>query len=155
MGNWRTVNITGHIGSEEINAARELLSRTAHYDPWIRDDENEEMDALYCMAFGEGICGLHDWIRPDGKINAVGNLHERDFDNDDIEKALSILAKKFPTLSLTLHSGDDWESLHCTATFHVKDGECKRCPPEIEELNEISSESMMGNLWAALGRNGI
>lgn len=155
MGNWRTVNITGHIGSEEIDAARELLSRTAHYDPWIRDDESEEMDALYCMAFGEGICGLHDWIRPDGEINAVGNLHERDFDNDDIEKALSILAKKFPTLELTLHSGDDWESLHCTATFHVKDGECKRCPPEIEELSEISSESMMGNLWAALGRNGI
>lgn len=156
MGNWRTVNISGHIGTDEIDAAREMLTRAANYDPWMYDDgENDELCALYCLAFGTGMCGLRDWIRPSGNINAIGNLHERDFDNDDIEKALSVLAKKFPTLVLTLHSGDDWESLHCTATFHVKDGECKRCPPEIEELNEISSESVMENLWAALGRNGI
>ena len=156
MGNWRTVNISGHIGADEIDAARELLTRAANYDSWMYDDgENEEICSLFCLAFGEGLCGLRDWIRPNGTINAVGNLHERDFDNDDIEKALSILAKRFPTLELTLHSGDDWESLHCTATFHVKDGECKRCPPEIEELSEISSESIMENLWATLGRNGI
>ena len=156
MGNWRTVNISGHIGTDEIDAARELLTRVADYDSWMYDDgENEELCSLFCLAFGEGLCGLRDWIRPSGNINAVGNLYERDFDNDDIEKALSILAKRFPTLELTLHSGDDWESLHCTATFHVKDGECKRCPPEIEELSEISSESIMENLWATLGRNGI
>lgn len=156
MGNWRTVNISGHIGADEIDAARELLTRAANYDSWMYDDgKNEELCSLFCLAFGEGLCGLRDWIRPSGNINAVGNLHERDFDNDDIEKALSILAKRFPTLELTLHSGDDWESLHCTATFHVKDGECKRCPPEIEELSEISSESIMENLWATLGRNGI
>jgi len=156
MGNWRTVNISGHIGADEIDAARELLTRAANYDSWMYGDgENEELCSLFCLAFGEGLCGLRDWIRPSGNINAVGNLHERDFDNDDIEKALSILAKRFPTLELTLHSGDDWESLHCTATFHVKDGECKRCPPEIKELSEISSESIMENLWATLGRNGI
>lgn len=156
MGNWRTVNISGHIGADEIDAARELLTRAADYDSWMYGDgENEELCSLFCLAFGEGLCGLRDWIRPSGTINAVGNLHERDFDNDDIEKALSILAKRFPTLELTLHSGDDWESLHCTATFHVKDGECKRCPPEIEELSEISSESIMENLWATLGRDGI
>jgi hypothetical protein len=156
MGNWRTVNISGHIGTDDIDAAREMLKRAANYDPWMYEGgENEELCSLHCLAFGNGICGLHDWIRPSGNINAIGNLYERDFDNDDIEKALSVLARKFPTLVLALHSGDDWESLHCTATFHVKDGECKRCPPEIEELSKISSESMINNFLAALGSHAI
>lgn len=156
MGNWRTVNISGHIGADEIDAARELLTRAANYDPWMYDDgENEELCSLYCLAFGKGLCGLHDWIRPSGNINAIGNLYERDFDNDDIEKALSVLARKFPTLVLTLHSGDDWESLRCTATFHVKDGACRRCPPEIDELMEIGSSAMMDSFLTALRKNRL
>ena len=153
MGNWRTVNITGHIDIKDVNEARDLLTMASKYDPWMYDDgECEEMCSLYCMAFGEGICGLHDWISPNGEINAIGNLHERDFDNDDIEKALTVLARKFPSLELTLHSGDDWESLHCTATFHVKDGICKRCNPEVDELMAISTSSMMGAFFRALGK---
>jgi hypothetical protein len=125
MGNWRTVNIRGHIAKSDVKSIVDYLSN---------DDCWETLAA--CLHIGRSCYGLNTWIKEDGTIDAVGNLAERDFDNDDIEGALRHLAGMYPSLELTLHSGSDWEELPCTATFHVSNGEVKRCAPEIEELEE-------------------
>lgn len=92
-------------------------------------------DPAFCLHFDDrnySGSGLGRWVNENGTINARGNLYERDFDNDDIEAALTYLASKFPSLTLTLHSGSDFEGLECTATFHVSCGKCRRCEPEVE-----------------------
>lgn len=136
MGNWRTVNITGKIDKAHAGLLRQYL-----VDAIKAPREDERWD-IYPFVISEGSCGLWDWVQPNGKINAVGNLAERDFSNDDIEKALRIIANAFPTLTLTLHSGDDYESLNCTATFYVMSGECVRCKPQIKKLRPITVRSI-------------
>lgn len=138
MGNWRTVNIKGRMDATEAKDAIEFLKKVA------REYCDEPVD---CFAIGNSLCGLNQWIQDDGTIDAIGNLFERDFDNDDIEEALKCLAEKYPSMELTLHSGSDWESLVCSATFHVKDGEVERCEPEIKELHKISEAMMRGRFF--------
>lgn len=126
MGNWRTVNMTGTMSAEEAVACRELLSENRG---WRTPAE--------CFTMGKSICGIDDWVSESGVIDARGNLAERDYDNDDIESGLVFLAEMFHSLEMTLHSGSDWESLECSATFVVSNGEVKRLPPQIKELEPI------------------
>lgn len=126
MGNWRTVNIKGKIDKKDVGDIVGFLSDDAGwYSP------------AACLTMGLSLCGLNTWVGVDGVIDASGNLAERDFDNDDIERALVFLAEKYPSLELTLHSGSDWESLECSATFIVANGKCTRMEPQIKELQEI------------------
>lgn len=128
MGNWRTVNIKGNMRRHEAFAMSALLSNKFN---------TPSDDPTFCLHFEDSNysgAGLGRWVDESGKINARGNLYERGFNNDDIEAALTCLASKFPSLSLTLHSGDDFEDLKCTATFHVRSGVCKRCEPEVEYI---------------------
>ena len=142
MGNWRTVNIEGTIDPKEVDKATEFL---------VYENGDGESWARGCLGFSYALCGLQDWINDSGVIYAIGNLSERDYDNDDIERELTHLARMCPSLELTLHSGSDYESLVCSATFHVKDGVVKRCNPEVEMIKEIPREIMQIRLYRALG----
>lgn len=128
IGNWRTVNIKGNMSCHEAFAMSSLLSNKFN---------KPSDDPSFCLHFEDSRYsgrGLGRWVSERGAIDGRGNLYERGFNNDDIEAALTYLAAKFPSLSLTLHSGDDFEDLKCTATFHVSGGVCKRCEPEVEYI---------------------
>lgn len=135
MGNWRTVNIKGKVNPDE---ARQMIK-------CLTDIKYGWENKLYCLAIHQSLCGLNQWVKTNGEIDAIGNLSKRDYDNDDIEIALKELAKRYPSLELTLHSGDDYEGLDCTATFHVSHGKVSRCEPEIEKIEDISVEQMRKN----------
>lgn len=123
MGNWRTVDMVGHIDKSDVENIRSYL----------RSDKNEAS----CFTMGEpSLCGLNQWVNDDGSIDVSANLYERDFDNEDIKYSLEVLASMYPSLSLTLHSGSDYESTVCSATFHVRNGTVVMCPPEVEKIRE-------------------
>lgn len=139
MGNWRTVNMTGRMKSDEAKAVIKELSSGDIWD-----------SPAACFEMTRSLAGLNQWVKEDGEINAVGNLAERDFDNDDIERGLSYLASVYPSLELTLHSGSNWESLTCSATFRVKDGRVEHCAPEVDTLQEISPDLITGRMMKFL-----
>ena len=143
MGNWRTVNIIGSVNTNEAKEMRKILSEDIFGD----DFDWSRPDPVSCVRFVKSLAGLNEWVKESGDINAIGNLSERDYDNDDIYNALVFLAENFPSLKLTLHSGSDWEDLTCSATFEVKDGVVTKLPPKIERLQEISSDMMMGRMF--------
>jgi len=119
MGNWRTVDMTGKIERSDVADIRKFLSKdTLCGEAW-------------CFTIGKSLCGLNCWVNDDGSIDVSANLYERDFDNDDIEAALKVLADRYKSLELTLHSGSDYEELECTATFHINNGIVTRCLPEV------------------------
>lgn len=145
MGNWRTVNIEGTVSKEEARGMIEFL----------RDDDDKDWGSPWetsaaPFVMNRSMCGLNQWVKEDGTINAIGNLSERDFDNDDIEYALQYLASMFPSLSITLHSGSDYESLQCSATFHVHEGKVERCEPEVDVIKEIPSSQIQMNLYLTM-----
>ena len=142
MGNWRTVDMRGHMDPAEAADMIEYLDYDSDWSKW-------EIDAA-CLLMSKSICGLNQWVDAAGNIDAVGNLAERDFDNDDIEKALNHLVERYPSMDLTLHSGSDWESLDCSATFRVKDGVVIRMEPQVATIREISSGSMQTRLMSIL-----
>lgn len=127
MGNWRTVNIIGKMSPEDAKKAINFLSSC----------EAGYGSPCECLCISKSMCGLNKWINEDGTIDACGNLSERDFENEDIETALKFIANKYPSTELILHSGSDWESLICSATFHVRDGVVTMVEPEIEELQPV------------------
>lgn len=141
MGDWRTVNIKGRISKDEVNAARDFLK--SNY--WRED-------GVYYLQFSEGLCSIGEWIREDGIIDVIGNVYERDCENEDLLAELTVLAEKFPTLDIILHSGSNWESLTCSASFVVKDGKCEQKEPMIPEIHAIPSAQMYMNLAKSLGR---
>jgi len=127
MGNWRTVDMKGRMNkAEACELCRELSGDIRWESP------------AACLSMGNSLCGLNKWVDEYGIIDAVGNLAERDYDNDDIEKALTYIAEKYQSLELVLHSGSDWESLACSATFRVNNGAVERGEPEVDMIREIS-----------------
>lgn len=146
MGNWRTVNISGHISTDEASDIRRLLKGMEF------DDEAQAPYSLDAFRMTESVCGIGEWVSPLGEIQVCGNLSERDYDNDDIEEALKFLAAKYKSLSLTLHSGSNYEGLTCSATFHVENGEVRRCAPEVKEIMGISTELMRARMMNMLRR---
>lgn len=144
MGNWRTVNIRGHMNVDEAKDAIKLLGKDKVKVWELYESIEQNFD---CLLFSDSLCGLNQWIKEDGTIDAIGNLYERDFDNDDIEMALNFLAKRYPSIELTLNSGSDWENLVCSATFHVKNGVVERCAPEVNEIHGIPREVVKERLF--------
>lgn len=146
MGNWRTVNMYGHMSQDEAGDIRNFLKGALFYD---------DMQAPYSLSafrMNESLCGIGEWVSPLGEIEVCGNLSERDYDNDDIEEALKFLSAKYKSLSLTLHSGSDYEDLTCSATFHVESGEVRRCAPEVKRIMGISTELMRARMLSMVGR---
>lgn len=131
MGNWRTVNLIGKMSPDD---AKNMINFLSSGESWNTPSE--------CFNMAKSICGLNIWVNKDGIIDACGNLAERDYDNTDIENGLKFLVDKYPSIELVLHSGSDWESPICSATFHVKDGLVTKSEPEIKELPPIRMRSI-------------
>lgn len=143
MGNWRRVNMIGSCDMKDLSALREEVNT------------GEDWDRFHCLSNTghHGLGGLNDWVHE--KISAIGNLAERDYSVESIVETLQKLVQAAPSLTLTVHCGDDWESSKCIATITVKDGKVVRGDPTIPELMEISEEQIMGNLMKALSRKRI
>lgn len=75
----------------------------------------------------------------------MGNLAERDFGPDDVKTQLEILAKDFPTLSVKIHCGGDYESAKAIATVTLENGAAIVGPPEIDEIPPLSETNMANN----------
>lgn len=147
MGNWRTVQLKGSVAPEDAAAIRAYLQvdKQTYESPTSEDD-------IFFLQFGTGLCGLNQWVNQDGTIEAVGNVFERGCDLDNLEEELNILAKKFPSLLLMLHAGDDYESKNCVATFIVQQEKVEKSQPLITDLDEISQDQVMINLMNQLRR---
>jgi hypothetical protein len=147
MGMWRTIQVEGKItGRSNIDTIIDYLT----VDKRTYDSKAYEEDEIFYLQFGNGVYGINQWIKSDSSIDAVGNVYERDCTIDDLFNELSKLAKKFPTLDMYLHAGDDYESRTCVCSFIIKDGEVSKVEPLINELNEISDEQAMKNFISQL-----
>jgi hypothetical protein len=148
MGNWRTVEIKGEVKNKaEVSEIRNYLT----YDRNTYESAASN-DGIYCLQFGESLCGINKWIDQSGIIDASGNVWERDCEIEDLKNELETLASKFLSLELTLNAGDDYESENCVASFIVKDGKVEQVDPLVKELNGINQDYMTANLMKMLGR---
>lgn len=138
---WRTVQVNGQIkGWKEIDDIITYLT----VDKQSYDSPAYE-DGVFFLQFGSGVFGLNKWVEDDGRINAVGNVYERDCTIEDLEKELKIIANKFPKLIMELHAGDDYESKHCVYSFNVFDGIVEKVEPHIRMLDDVDDSKIMKN----------
>ena len=115
MGNWTTVKIEGTCSKEDLPALKGAINTG---DDW---------DSFHCLSNSGGIFGLGDWS--DTEINVVGNLAERDYSKQDVEKQLKVLLRLAPSLEVNIHIGGDYEDRKCVATVVCKDGYVYIDPP--------------------------
>jgi hypothetical protein len=145
MGNWRRVWIVGQIPAGEVGPLRAALADAP--------GASEEWPEWHCLTIGEGLCGLGEW--PAEVVNAVGNLHERDFSPEDVRDACELyVLPAAPGATLRVHCGGDWESSGCVGTVTVANGRATLGAPEIPSLPEIPETQIAGRLFAALARGG-
>lgn len=152
MGNWRSVQVEGRVNASEATEMVQRLTVDLMKIP-LEEYEDARYDTLFPLTFNAvkpSLCGLTQWVYPDGRIAGIGNLAERDYGLDDVRQALTMLAKEFPTLDMKLHAGGDWEDKKCVATFTVKDRTVTQGEPEIEEVGEVSEADMMNRLMQNL-----
>lgn len=138
MGNWTTVKLEGSCNAEDLPALRNAVNTE---DDW---------EAFHCLCNNGGICGLGDWTGT--KIDAVGNLAERDYGKDDVAEQLRELVKVAPSLKVDVHVGGDYESRKCVATVVCGNGKVSIEPPRIQVIPEISQAQMQSAFLKAISR---
>lgn len=139
MGNWRTVYIIGKCRADEVDALRQAVCIDFH----------KEWDRFHCLCYsGPSLCGLTNW--PAERINAVGNLAERDYSVEDVAASLRNLIKIAPSLDIKIHCGGDWEAKQCIATVQGAGGKVAILEPEITILPAISEIQMLGQFFRAV-----
>lgn len=146
MGNWRTVQVSGTIATDEAAVAIEMQRYS------LRDlDPKKEPN---CLSWSEppGLVGLGQWILPNGEIQGHGNLFERDYSLEVVEGTLRQLAIRFPSLNMVLHAGGENEDPTCAATFWVRDRHVVRLDPQVAEVQETSEDEMLERLRQNLMR---
>ena len=143
MGNWRTVNITGTMAAGHAAKLRDLLDDRDNIgtagDVWDQ--------AYACLSFSStrpGLCGFGAW--PAERVNAAGNLAERNFSVEDVAEALRALVQHAPTMLLKVHCGGEYESDECIATISVGEGLVVVGKPEVEKIVPPPEGQMLGNL---------
>lgn len=141
MGNWRTVQLEGTCGAEDLDALRAAV----YYD-------RDKLENFHCLTAASGICGLGNW--PAENINAIGNLAERGYNVEDIEEILGVLSEEAPSLRLTVHVGADYESRECIATIVLDEESIRVLPPQIKELSDLDEGTMMLNIMRQLAEQG-
>lgn len=137
MGNWTRVQLTGTCDQSEVPTLRAALDPGKNY---------ENFHPLVCG----GVCGLPNWAAE--SINATGNLAERDYGVSDVERTLSELAIKCPSLAVKAHVGGDNESDECVGTVTLANGIATAGPAEIDSIPEINQADMRNNLLRQLMR---
>jgi hypothetical protein len=144
MGNWRTVNITGTMTERHAEALRGYLAYTHEPgDPGLR-----RFGPLSFSTDSPSLCGLGNW--PAGRVNACGNLAERDYSVEDVAAELRTLVQIAPSMLLKVHCGGEHESDECVATISVGEGLVVTGKPEQATIMGPSEAQMMGNLFRNL-----
>jgi len=144
MGNWRTVNIVGSIAPEHVEPLRKHI--TGAYD----DLSSDAWENFGPLTIVEGLCGLNDWVGE--KVNAAGNLAERDYDVEDVADHLRKLLAVAPSMSLLVHCGDEWESTTCVATVVVRDGEVRVDEPHVQAVEKMSDADVQARMFRLMFR---
>lgn len=138
MGNWRTVNLIGTVGEDDVPALRAAI------DPGV------DYRSFHPLVDTKGLCGLGMWVHQ--IINARGNLAERDYTVEDIARTLRRLLGVAPSLVLIVHCGGDYEDETCVATITVMDGEVTVGEPQVKTVDGMSEVNIMANVYRALYR---
>lgn len=137
MENWRTVNIKGTIPTEHTTTMRQYF-----------DTSFDRFENFNCLSITNGLCSLGNWIRPN--VNVIGNLSERDYDINDIVEVLEMIAKKWKGCQLTVHVGDEYESLKCASTIVLENNTVKVLAPQVKKLEKISEEEVQRKMLIGL-----
>lgn len=138
MGNWKRVKVEGTCEPSDVGALRNALTMAKDYSNF------------HCLICSGGICGLPNWAAE--KIEAVGNLAERDYDEESVSETLEELAKVAPSLAVRVHIGEDNEGSKCVATVGIRGGKSYIVEPEIAEIPELDEEQMKRNMMQAMCR---
>jgi hypothetical protein len=129
MGDWRTVHLEGSIDETDVEKLRTRL---------IYDYHNTDLNQTFsCLGWSPqaSLCGLNEWVKP-GAFEAVGNLHERGYDVEDVATEVRILAALAPSLRLVIDVGGAYESEDVEATVLIgEDRTVAVLPPRIEKGN--------------------
>ena len=138
MGNWRRVEIIGTCDAKDVPK----LAAAVNCSPDFQD--------LHCLSHYRSICGLPAWAGT--KIQAVGNLAERDYTLDDVVRQLDELLKVAPSLNVKIHVGGDYEAEIVEGTVSVRDGKAVLGPPEAERVPSITEGQRIANIGSAFRR---
>ncbi len=143
MGNWRTIDIQGHMAVEEAVQLREDLT----YD-YVSDAAKEPISV--CLCFGSGLMGLGQWVKKDGLLAGQGNLFERDYGVEDVKRGLEAIAAKYPTFTAVVHCGGEYESAECVASLFAARGQVWQVDPLVPTVGGAPDSVIEGRLLKAV-----
>lgn len=143
MGNWRTVRIIGTMPADQVDA----LQRALCIDWRAIGEEWPEFKPL-CYSRIPSVFGVGAW--PAAKINAFGNLSERDFSVQAIADHAGELLAIAPGLAIKIHCGGEWETRECVATITVDQNGAQVGRPEISELPEFTEADIKRRTQSAI-----
>ena len=149
MGNWRTIEIQGHMAAEEAVQLREDLT----YD-YMSDAAKEPISVCLCWGGGGrspmSIGGLGMWVKKDGLLAGQGNLFERDYGVEDVKRGLERIAAKYPTFTAVVHCGGDYESAECVASLFAARGQVWQVDPLVQTVGGAPDSVIEGRLLKAV-----
>lgn len=138
MGDWRRVQIIGTCGAEDIPKLKELLTA------------GDDYSNFHCLVHTGGICGLPNWACE--KIEVVGNLAERGYDEGSVSEHLELLHSACPTLNVQIHVSDANESDNCIATVIAGENGVCVAMPLVKKIPQVDESQMRSNIIAAMTR---
>ncbi len=142
MGDWMSVYITGTCNEDELEALQKAIA----YDM----TDSSTYENFHCLSAGEGLSGLNDWSG--NKINAMGNVSERNYTPQDVAERLAIIANTVPSLKVKVHCGGAYESKECIATVVLENGISHVGDPEMEIIPELPDDVFLARLTKAMKR---
>lgn len=138
MGNWRTVHIIGTCHADDVPRLQAALTPAPDYSNF------------HCLLGGVGLFGLPNWA--DEQIDATGNLAERGYDPEDVQRQLVKLGAIAPSLTVIVHCGGDYEDTTCVASVVLENGSAEVKPPLIADVGAISDDQILDNFAAQMQR---
>ena len=136
MGNWRRVKIEGFCDASEVRDLAKAL------------DPGKDFENFHCLCHTGALCGLPNWASE--MIIAVGNLAERDYDQQDVADALNELVVLCPSLDVRVHVGEENESKDCVATVTAKNGEVVIEDAQLFQIPDLNPQTVGNNLFSHL-----
>lgn len=135
LGNWRIVQVKGNIKDRvDRHFIREYLYTLSMHGRQFKSEAYLKENVFFLQMYENVGQGLGMWIHENGKINGCGTLYERGGTVEGLRDEISILAKKFDSMELVMHVGEDFQSHKCEASIIVKDGKATISAPMIQTL---------------------
>lgn len=135
MGNWRAVQIEGTCDAGEVAALKQYLA--VDFD-----------DHRWGPLHNGGAGGLPNWAAE--KIDACGNLGERDYSVEAVRDELLKMCGVAPSLCVRVHCGGDHEDTACIATASISRGYAVVLKPGIETVDTPSADQVRASIMAQL-----